>query len=270
MKETILFLIVIVLLSCNADKNQKNESVEVEDNLETSTTEETALEEVFDEAGFLDFFDEFMRDKNFQKDRVLYPILVKSKSINNANEWNHIPFYTQKEYIATMTSDTLSIFEKRLNFNTITMFILNFTKASAEVFSFEKANDNWFLENVSQPTLSNLFEFDFPDVDFVNFLINFSTNSNFQINSISFPLISVEPDYEEDFQTITNTIKKDEWKFRKLSEDLDQLTVLTDFQTDNKYRNITFRGNQNGIWVKYIFENINGDWKLIKIEDQSN
>jgi hypothetical protein len=39
--------------------------------------------------------------------------------------------------------------------------------------------------------------------------------------------------------------------------------------SDSKYRNVYFRGIENGIWVEYTFEKINENWKLIRLEDYS-
>jgi hypothetical protein len=259
MKEIILFLLTILLLSCNSEKSQNNESTDKDRNIvEIKSTE------IKGDTSFLDFFEKFMWDREFQKSRVVFPIQLKDNDFKTSEEWRHLTFYTQNEYIPTLTSDTLSIFDKDVKLESTKMFIVDFKKEIAESFAFEKINKNWYLKNSKKTTFANL-----PDLDFINFLTKFSQDSIFQIKSISFPITESFADFDNDYETAIKTIKQDDWKFWKLTADINQLMILSDFQTDNRYRNIFFRGVENGIWVKYTFERINGTWKLIRLEDYS-
>lgn len=259
MKEIILFLSTILLLSCNSEKTQKNETTEKD-----SSIVEIKSTEIKGDTSFLDFFEKFMWDKEFQQSRVLFPIQQNGNEIKTSEEWRHLPFYTQSEYIPTLTSDTLSIFDKDVNLESIGMFIIDFKKDIAESFAFEKVNKNWHLKSSEKTTFVNL-----PNNEFFDFLTKFSNDSIFQINHITFPLTESFADSDKDYETVTRTIKSTDWKFWKLTDDINRLMVLSNIQKDNKYRNIFFRGVENGIWVKYTFEKINNDWKLIRLEDYS-
>ena len=259
MKQIILFLSTVLLLSCNSERTQKIETTDKEiGNVELKTAE------IKSDTSFLDFFEKFMWDKEFQQSRVIFPIQLKDNDIKNSEEWRHLTFYTQNEYIPTLTSDTLSIFEKEVKHESTKMFIVDFKKEIAESFEFEKVNKNWYLKNSKKTTFANL-----PDLDFINFLTKFSKDSIFQINSISFPITVLFADSDNDYETAAKTIKLEDWKYWKLTNYINQLLLLTDIQKDNKYRNIFFQGVENGIWLKYTFERINGNWKLIKLEDYS-
>ena len=259
MKQIILFLSTILLLSCNSERTQKNETTDKEiSNVEMKTAE------IKGDTSFVDFFEKFMWDKEFQQSRVLFPIELNGNEIKTSEAWKHLPFYTQNEYIPALSSDTLSIFDKDVNLESTKMFIIDFKNQIAESFAFEKVNKNWHLKNFNKTTFANL-----PDLDFINFLTKFSTDSIFQINSISFPITESFADSDKDYETASKTIKLRDWKFWKLTSDINQLLLLTDIQKDNKYRNIFFRGVENGIWMKYTFERVNGNWKLIKLEDYS-
>lgn len=259
MKQIILFLSTVLLLSCNSERTQKNETTDKEiGNVEMKTAE------IKSDTSFLDFFEKFMWDKEFQQSRVIFPIQLKDNDIKTSEEWRHLTFYTQNEFIPTLTSDTLSIFDKEVKLEYTKMFIVDFKKEIAESFAFEKVNKNWYLKNTKKTTFANL-----PDLDFINFLTKFSKDSIFQINSISFPITVLFADSDNDYETATKTIKLEDWKHWKLTNYINQLLLLTDIQKDNKYRNIFFQGVENGIWLKYTFERINGNWKLIKLEDYS-
>lgn len=133
MKEIILFILTIVLASCNSEKNQKNETTSNDTNNVEMKTAEIKVD-----SSFLDFFEKFMWDKEFQKLRVLYPIQLNGIEIKALEEWKYLPFYTQSEYIPTLTSDTLSIFDKDINSESTEMCIVDFKKNNAEYFEFEK------------------------------------------------------------------------------------------------------------------------------------
>jgi len=254
MKEIILFILTILLLSCNFENKQKNDMSIAEMN--------TA--EIKVDSSFIDFFEKFMWNKEFQKSRVLYPIQLNGKKIKTLEEWKYLPLYTQSEYIPTLTSDTLSIFDKDVSLESTGMSIVDFKKNDAEYFEFKKVNNNWYLTKSIKTIFKNL-----PDVEFIDFLTKFSNDSLFQIKNISFPLSESYADSQNDYETATKTVKLDDWKFWKLTVDINRLLILSNIQTDNKYRNIFFRGVENGIWVKYTFEKINGNWKLIRLEDYS-
>ena len=259
MKEIILFLLTILLFSCNSERTQKNETIDKD-----SSIVEMKHTEIKGDTSFLDFFEKFMWDKEFQQSRVVFPIQQNGIEIKTSEEWRHLTFYTQNDYIPTLTSDTLSIFDKDVKLEFTKMFIVNFKKNIAESFAFEKVNKNWYLKNLDKTTFANL-----PDIDFVNFLTKFSNDSIFQIKSISFPITESFADSDNDYETATKSITQEDWKYWKLTDDINQLMILSNIQTDNKYRNIFFRGVENGIWVKYTFERINGNWKLIRLEDYS-
>ena len=108
-----------------------------------------------------------------------------------------------------------------------------------------------------------------PDFEFIDFLIKFSNDSVFQINHTLFPLTDSYADSENDYETVKTNIELKDWKHIELVDFENRLLVLSDIDKNNKYRNIFYRGVENGIWVKFTFERINENWKLIKLEDYS-
>ena len=259
MKEIIITLLATLLLSCNSEKSQKNESSYKDNSISQMNSIVTQAD-----TSFVDFFYKFMWDKEFQKSRVLFPIKKNGIEIKTSEEWRYLPFYTESEYIPTLTSDTLSIFDKDVILESTKMYIIDFKKDIVETFVFEKVNKNWHLKNSDKTTFTNL-----PDFDFINFLTQFSNDSIFQIKSISFPLTESFTDSDNDYEIVTKTLKQEDWKFWLLDDDINRLMILSNIQTENKYRNIFLRGVENGIWLKLTFERINENWKLIKLEDYS-
>ena len=89
------------------------------------------------------------------------------------------------------------------------------------------------------------------------------------VNHILFPLPASIIDYDdEDYPIVTKTILLEEWKLLQWGT-INQLMVLSNIDSNNKYRNLYFRGVENGIGVEYTFEKINGSWKMTRLEDYS-
>jgi hypothetical protein len=259
MEKIILLLLTCMYLSCSLEKNTDSEVNHDNDHIDylrTSTLES--------DTSFLDFFEKFMLDKEFQQSRVLFPFQQYDKIIKSAKEWEHLPFYANSEYLPSLSSDTVSSLELDLNLEKIDLFVLDFQKTLADKFTFKKVNANWHLQSVTKSTFKSM-----PDYEFIDFLTKFSTDSLFQINHISFPLHESFVDYETDYKIVSSTIELPDWKFWKLTNYLEGLLLISNIQTDHKYRNLFFGGIENGIVVKYTFEKVNAIWKLIRIEDYS-
>lgn len=259
MKEMILFLSTLLSLWSEDVKIQANETptktlIKVVINPTTINIDST----------FISFFEEFMWDKTFQQSRVLFPIQQFGIKINSAKEWIYLPFYTQSEHIPTLTSDTLSLFEKDLKERATNLYIVDFEKEESDHYTFEKVNLHWYLKNITRTPLTHL-----PDNDFIAFLRKFSADSMFQVNSISFPLNRSFADVGKDYETTTEIIQEKDWRFWKLTNDINRLLILDMLQKEHRYRNIFLRGIDNGIWIKYTFERKQDTWQLIKIEDYS-
>ncbi len=88
MKEIILFLLIILFWSCNSKKTKKNESTDKHGNIV-----EINPKEIKDNTSFLDFFEKFMWDKEFQQSRVIYPIQLKDNDIKTSKEWKYFQLY---------------------------------------------------------------------------------------------------------------------------------------------------------------------------------
>lgn len=259
MKEIFLLILTISLLSCNSEKTQKGETTD-----EDGSIVEMKPTEIKGDTSFLDFLEEFMWDKEFQQSRVLFPIQQNGNEIKTSKEWKHLSFYIQSQYIPTLASDTINIFDKDVNLEKTEVYIIDFKVDSVETFAFEKANSNWHLIKVGKTTLENT-----PDYEFIDFMTKFANDSNFQINHISFPISESFADSDNNYETASKLIKLEDWKFWELTDEINRLMILSNMQTDSKYRNIFFRGIENGIWVQYTFEKIGENWKLIRLEDYS-
>jgi hypothetical protein len=212
-----------------------------------------------------------MWNEEFQKSRIIFPLKKDNKTIQTSKEWKHLPFYIAMGYIPILSSDTIRLFDKEVNTSKVGLFLIDFKREIADRYNFESINSKWFLESLGSFPIENV-----PDFEFIDFLTKFFNDSLFQINHIHFPLSATLIDYDdEEYPFITKVIPLEDWgDFREdlgdfLWTSISQLMVLSTIDSNNKYRNLYFRGVENGIGVEYTFEKINGNWKLIKLEDYS-
>ena len=258
MRSLTIILFAFFVISCGSQKaNDTIQQKKIETVVETNNTATV-------DTLFMDFFEEFMWNKEFQKSRIVFPYRQDNKTIANSKNWKHLSFYTESEFIPILNSDTVRLFDKDVETNTIGLFIVNFKEKNVINYNFRKVKDKWFMLGSENLSITNV-----PDFEFVDFLTQFSTDSVFQINHTIFPLPETYSDSDKDYETVETTIQQSDWKHIELVDFANKLMVLSNIDINNKYRNIFYRGVENGIWVKFTFERINGIWKLIKLEDYS-
>jgi hypothetical protein len=268
---TIIVIVVLSIFSCQNPASQKEKNEEIaSDTVETSpidTADQIVIDSVPKQAvqtqTFMEFFSQFMWDKDFQKESIIYPINLNEIEIKRKSNWRHNDFYTSKSSMPILHFDTLTYYDKDIKEKNIRMHILSFKKDTATTYSFSKKENSWNLANVSSMKLDSL-----SDYDFINFLTHFSSDSIFQFEHIQFPLTHYFADYDNDYETTSDPIQQHEWKQWNLIESVEGLMIL-DIDKRTKYRSIFFRGIENGIYVKYTFTRVGNSWELVKLENYS-
>ncbi len=165
MKHTLLLLLTLLLLSCNQDKKYRNETPGKPSRDITTGQPETKAD-----TSFWSFFEKFIWDKDFQRSRVSYPIRLNESDIQSRDDWNYLPFYTESEYIPTLASDTLTLFEHDVNAKATKLYIVDFKKKDVAYFEFGRDQGQWSLKKSGTTILRNV-----PDYEFIDYLINVSS-----------------------------------------------------------------------------------------------
>lgn len=254
-----LFIIISIFLFLSCGSQTKKEIILKQISSSVGANKRATVDTLF-----MDFFEKFMWDKEFQKSRIVFPFRQDNKNISTSQNWKHLPFYIHSEYIPILNSDTVRLFDNDVATTTLGMSIVNFKKNAIINYNFKKIENKWFLISSENLSIKSV-----PDFEFIDFLTKFSNDSVFQINHIAFPLPESYADSEKDYETVKKTIQLKDWKHEKLVDFLNKLMVLSTIDKESKYRNIFYSGVENGIWVKYTFQRINGNWKLIRLEDYS-
>jgi hypothetical protein len=260
------FLIIFLFGFYFCSNNQTNKTQgqintdlqEKSDTLTINSTGQTISE------NFVEFFEHFMWDSAFQKSRINFPISFNSEKVVSENDFNYLPFYTNSTHIPILIQDTVIDYRHKDYGEGINLSIINYKESKFNNYKFSKIDKKWTLIAI---TSDNLVKHS--DSEFINFLMNFAKDSCFQIGRISFPLTYFYADYNNDYETIYGSIKKADWKYIDLTETIDNLFIIENSDNNQKFKIFLMRGIENGIYANFQFQNINGEWILIKWEDYS-
>jgi hypothetical protein len=239
----LILILIFSLFSCTSDdtKLEGFQEKAVEMNQEDSTVS-------IDTTSFMEFFESFIFDKRLQ-----------NSNKDNSIDYN---FFSTKDFVAYLNSDTLSVFEEKNLSDKQDLIILDFEKGKNLKYKFENIDNKWTFSGSNTVSINSLSE-----KKFVDFLIKFSKDSIYQKSHILFPLEDYSLD--NDYQTISQKIEKEKWNHFNLVEEIESLLFLANIDSNNNVRNIYYRGNDNGILVKLTFKRVNSEWFLVKTEDYS-
>lgn len=267
MRQIILYLFLIFIInSCTnrTDNNNNNSKISITDTLVKTNPVIDSNKIDNGQRSFMDFFEKFMWNDEYQKDRINFPIQFDNKTIESSKKWNHLKFYTADSYIPILCYDTLTVYDYDYELDSLKMIVANVNSGMTNIYFFKWLNSDWTLINIKSSTIDKLSE-----IEFINFIIKFSNDTIFQKTHIKFPLSHAYADADLDYETVNDTLTKDKWKHVRLTNDLNNLMILDFNIIKNNYRNIYYRGVENGIQMRYFFNKIDNEWKLIKIEDFS-
>ena len=248
----LLLLLFINFISCKSDeKKQLNLPIQSNEKEALTSISKDTITSTADSSTFVPFFEKFLVEKEFQKDRI-------NKTVSAA-----IIFQSEKDFIPFLHADTLSLFEIKLKGNhKQDVILIDFNKNENWLYKFENNEDDWTLKNLKSIAKNKI-----SDKEFIDFLTLFSRDSVFQKKHILFPLHKKTLD--NDYEIVIEKTTLVEWNYFNLVNEMGSLIFLSNIDKNKRYRNIYYRGKYNGIWVKYTFKKIKNEWFLIKTEDYS-
>lgn len=255
----------IFLFSCSfqIEHNKSNADMQ-EPNLvaPNKTSSDEGRNEILDPNGFFVFFEQFMFNEDFQRERVKFPIVVNGSKIDDVKQWRNQDLYKYQEFIPALFSDTLDGFFSNPLETKIDLYIPDFRKQKAKKYGFKKIDNLWYLTGVEPTKITDL-----PDQEFVNFLVQFSTDSIFQKQHIRFPM--KDSFLSDEYEIESKLIHSADWQFMKMADGINNLMVLSIINSKSSYRTIVYRGNENGIFCQSFFVKKNDAWFLYEMSDFS-
>jgi hypothetical protein len=270
MRELLKILVILILVSCQTKTKENNgnsedsiKSVDSEIVQVTNELSQTVDDNNITEETFMDFFGNFMWNREFQNERIVYPINYKGKQLESKKDWKYNRFYTVKSYMPILHTDTITYYDKDVSDNLLTMSIVSFENQESENFDFKRTVEGWKLVKVGIQHIDSLI-----DIGFINFIKQFSSDSIFQKEHVAFPIPNYYVDYDNDYEIVYDSLISENWKYMQFENELGSLMTFNE-DISSVYRIIFFRGIENGIHAKYTFKKFGQEWRLIKLEDYS-
>lgn len=273
------FLLLLLISACNGGKKTSipnASSAVMSDSLRRAKEDSlvqlakgpkrTGADELFN-----DFLYNFSSEVTFQKQRILFPLLVTDKNKKTYIEmknWKH-DFLFSKQKIYSLFFDR----EKDMD-------IVNDTSLTAvqvewlypkthleKQYCFKRVKGVWLLESINMTHMEQT-----NDEAFLDFYDHFATDSLFQAHRICQPLKFVTTDPNDEFSVINATIDVNQWFAFKPQLPKVQISNINYGQLDtnkSKSKIVALIGVGNGFSNILHFAKKDGKWKLYKFEDVS-
>lgn len=270
----LLILISCLLGGCKKKETTTEEIVAVPDSVITDTARVDTVKEVVEvvpskraDELFDDFVFAFMKNRKFQKQRILFPLsstVDGEKTSIAANEWDFDRMYSQQD-VYTLIFDSMKG-EKAAKDTTIKNVVveeLNLETIRTKKYDFNRIQGEWKLTAISDQVME-----DSPNSEFYSFYHRFATESEYRLQHIAKSLAYSTYDYDN-FETVNKTITPEE--FEEVSPELPQ-TKITNILYGQNYKNsklrvLSIRGLSDGMECSLVFKKINGEWVLTHLDN---
>ncbi len=259
--------------SCSDKKPVENDTIlvveTVADTLSVDTMSQLISEQPMPKAAdelFDDFIFNFAANSKLQMERIQFPLKVSDNegvSYLDESQWKMDYFFMEQGYY-TLILDNVDQLEvvKDTTTNNVVVEKIDLKKESVKKYGFERLNGKWMLTSLDKDAM-------FMDVNssFLSFYQRFSTDSVFQVQSLSDPIMFNGPDPDDDFSTMTGEIAPETWTAfaPELPSDVIYNIMYGQKYREEKQKVFVIRGISNGMEIQLVFKRINGDWKLTEL-----
>ncbi|MBQ8656327.1 MAG: DUF4348 domain-containing protein [Prevotella sp.] len=273
----LLFIFSVALLtlcSCFDNKSKDTvtvvaDSVAVGDSLPTDTLEEiiaetpmpVAADELFD-----DFIFNFAANRKLQMKRIHFPLDVQTGERHeklDKSAWKMENFFMHQGYYTLLFND-----EKQMELGQDTSVSrgiiekIYFSDHRVKQYYFARERGSWMLQRIVNKSIDEM-----PDASFLTFYHQFSTDSVFQVGSLSSTVQFTGPDPDDDFSEMEGVITPDTWPAfaPELPTDMIYNIVYGEEQKGDNVKIFVIRGIANGFEVELTFKRQGDKWKLTKL-----
>ena len=207
-----------------------------------------SADELFD-----DFFYSFIEDEEFRTERCKAELQNQSILMKEA----YVVVYERDDDLAMRKDTTID--------NAVLEWI-DWHGDEVQHYQFgREADGRWFLTDIEPEQIEDL-----PNGTFYSFLSDFFTDDEFRMEATRLPLtFIVEPQGDED-EGIETSLDESEWEelYNQLPDFSTSMVCLDYGQTaiSQNRKILLLEGLSSGLEMKLIFNNVGGEWKLIKIE----
>ncbi len=266
----ILAAILALLTGCQEKSREENSSNAIDEEVlsDTLLTEEEPEAEFPPSSAdvlFDDFIYDFMRIKNFQMQRIKFPIdnFVDGENKPIAEKaWKFDPLYANKEVYTMLFDNEKSIGkEKDTAVHQVTVEWIYLKNDRIKQYYFVKNKGKWMLDHLDTHAISQN-----PNSDFLHFYGRFATDTVFQSQHVS-RLITFKTYDSDSYQEIEGVLDAAQWPDFRPDMPQEVITNINYGQTYtlNKERIMVIAGLSSGMSCTLHFKKSGGKWKLAGI-----
>lgn len=284
MRKGVVFVVALAVMTmligtgCTDKKEAKSDTLAViTDTIDTTSVDsleeiiaETPMPKAADEL-FDDFFFNFASNKQLQRNRIVFPLTVKtgeeSRQVQR-QEWKMEKFFRTQGYFTLIFDNTKQMkLVKDTSINKVTVEKIRLGNGTVEQFQFERKNGQWVLAEIDNISYANT-----GNASFLTFLDKFLSDESSQQQSIENPLpyYGPDPQGEEENKCVNTEIAASEWR-DFLPELPTEVLYNIDYGQTNASSNqkiLMFKGIANGLETQLVFKKNGKDWRLVKLNAQ--
>lgn len=284
MRKGVVFVVALAVMTmligtgCTDKKEAKSDTLAViTDTIDTTSVDsleeiiaETPMPKAADEL-FDDFFFNFASNKQLQRNRIVFPLTVKTGEESHQvqrQEWKMEKFFRTQGYFTLIFDNTKQMkLVKDTSINKVTVEKIRLGNGTVEQFQFERKNGQWVLAEIDNISYANT-----GNASFLTFLDKFLSDESCQQQSIENPLpyYGPDPQGEEENKCVNTEIAASEWR-DFLPELPTEVLYNIDYGQTNASSNqkiLMFKGIANGLETQLVFKKNGKDWRLVKLNAQ--
>ena len=220
-----------------------------------------AADELFD-----DFLYNFAASRKLQMERVMFPL----KKVNGNKEekidrdhWRMERYFMRQQYY-TLLFDSEKHMEvvKDTSVNHAVVEMIYFNTGAVVQHIFDRLRGAWMLTSINTIPISGS-----NNASFLEFYSHFSTDKEFQEESLSETIQFEGPDPDDDFARMEGVITPDTWEAfaPELPQKMIYNIIYGQPRPEGNRKVFVLRGIANGMEVEMTFVRKNDTWKLTKL-----
>ena len=220
-----------------------------------------AADELFD-----DFLYNFAASRKLQMERVMFPLKkVNGNKVEkiDRDHWRMERYFMRQQYY-TLLFDSEKHMEvvKDTSVNHAVVEMIYFNTGAVVQHIFDRLRGAWMLTSINTIPISGS-----NNASFLKFYSHFSTDKEFQEESLSETIQFEGPDPDDDFARMEGVITPDTWEAfaPELPQKMIYNIIYGQPRPEGNRKVFVLRGIANGMEVEMTFVRKNDTWKLTKL-----
>lgn len=216
---------------------------------------------------FDDFIYSFMRNKDFQLDRIVFPLPNYVDGVNHPvtrEQWRFDQLYVRQDVYTLIFDDEKSIqAEKDTSLHHVVVEWVYLGKKRVKQYIFDKVDGLWCLTALDTHSLSKNINH-----DFYEFYNKFSGNMSYQMRHIKNPFYFKTYDADH-FQPIEGLLDVEQWPDYRPELPLGTITNINYGQSygDSHKRVLMLCSPSGGMGCSLVFARHGKSWRLERLEN---